>query len=612
MSESLDKFVNLLLRAELITEEQLHSVRKQLEAEGQAAEDDNLAQLLADSGHLTEFQADEIKHGKVEHLVVGDYLILHPVGRGGMGQVFKARHSVMKREVAVKFTLANEEGKIDQNAIDRFQQEVEAASKLSHPNIVSSLDAGRRGDVWYLVMEYVRGRNLAEYVRECGPMSFRQALDCTLQAAQGLEYAHSKGVVHRDIKPSNLLMTSDGQVKVLDMGLARNAYDDQSQTPVVTNAQLTHSGQLLGTVDFMAPEQAIDPRLSDGRADIYSLGCTLYFLLTGALPFRRDGKTTMSRIIAHRETPIPSLCAERVDVPKSFQRIFEKMMAKQVARRYQTVSELIHDLRKAQIQLQSNAQPMAETVTMVTRRRVSPVLRWGLAAVVIGIPLAAGVAIYQANQPAMDQQAVPGYGNVDKAGPALASGPQDLFRNVDLSRHIMTGSGWELDGGDLIVPSGTPSKLRIPTSFPADFQLRIVVTRLAGSGPFVIGISEEGRRFFLLMDAARGGNSRMTALGTKAGRLVVSHQNVLFLDEDQPVDLVLMVAPGKISLDAHGKTILAWEGNLQELSLGAGWGIGDGDAVLIGSNDKGSFEVSHFELIPNTPGNESGIGSGLK
>ena len=604
MSESLDKFVNLLLRAELITEEQLHSVRRQLESEGQAAEDDNLAQLLADSGHLTDFQAEEIKHGKVEHLVVGDYLILHPVGRGGMGQVFKARHSVMKREVAVKFTLANDEGKIDQNAIDRFQQEVEAASKLSHPNIVSSLDAGRRGDVCYLVMEYVRGRNLAEYVREYGPMSFRQALDCTLQAAQGLEYAHSKGVVHRDIKPSNLLMTSDGQVKVLDMGLARNAYEDQSREPTETNAQLTHSGQLLGTVDFMAPEQAIDPRLSDGRADIYSLGCTLYFLLTGALPFRRDGKTTMSRIIAHRETPIPSLCKERVDVPASFQRIFEKMMAKQVARRYQTVSELIHDLRKAQLQLQNSSQTMAETVTMVKRGRVSPAGRRGLAAALIGILIVAGVAVYQANQPPRDSRLAQKT-TADTAGATPPSKPVDLLTQIDLSRHVVAGSGWEIVDDNLIVPSGTPSKLRIPASFPARFRLHIVATRLAGSGPLVVGINEEGRRFFLLIDSARGEESRLTALGTKAGRLVVTHQNVLSLDENESVDLELAVDQETITLSTRQMAILEWNGNLSELSLGAGWGIGEADGVLIGSNDRGRFEVSQLQIIPSAADSQS-------
>ena len=496
---------------------------------GQPTEADDLAHRLAESGHLTEFQASEVRQGKIEHLVVGDYLILDPVGRGGMGQVFKARHAVMKREVAVKFVLANADGKVDPASLERFQREVEAASKLSHPNIVSSLDAGRRGEVCYLVMEYVRGMNLATYVRENGPMTFRHALDCILQAAQGLEYAHRKGFVHRDIKPSNLLMTTEGQVKVLDLGLVRmKAYEDQGRRPE-DEEQLTRSGQLLGTVDFMAPEQAIDPHSSDGRADIYGLGCTLYFLLTGTPPFRRDCNSAMGRIIAHRELPIPLICQARVDVPASFEPIFQKMMAKHVGQRYQTVSELITDLKREQVGLLTGDETLSETQSLNSNKMGGPAASVGVVVAALAVALLVMLGLYQANQPPKTNNdaptAAPSTGDLATPDP---NQPIELLSKIDLSKYVLTGKDWKLEGGKLVVPEGLPSKLYVPIEFPAQFQLHATVTRLKGGGPLVLGMKEDGRSFYVLMDAPRP-DGRLTGLGTKGGSLVQQKNKVLEL-----------------------------------------------------------------------------------
>jgi serine/threonine protein kinase len=292
---------------------------------------DAFARLLIERGLLTEFQAQTLLTGSSLPLVLGDYVLLDKIGAGGMGQVFKAQHRHMKRAVAIKLLSAALIK--DEAAVKRFQREVEAAAKLSHPHIVQAHDASLQRGVWYLVMEYVAGSDLAGIVRQEGPLPLRRALRCLRQTAEGLAYAHRQGIVHRDIKPANLLLDVDENVKILDMGLAR------LEASAARQDDLTGTGQIMGTIDYMAPEQALNTKHADARADIYSLGITLWFLLTGRAAYAGD--TVMEKLLAHREQPIPSLAAICPGVSDALDLVFQRMIAKKPAERYQTMQEVI-------------------------------------------------------------------------------------------------------------------------------------------------------------------------------------------------------------------------------------------------------------------------------
>lgn len=294
---------------------------------------EELARELVRQKKLTKFQAEEVYRGKAKSLVLGNYVLMEKIGAGGMGQVFKARHRRLDRLVAVK--LLPPALMRDPDAIARFEREVKAAAKLRHPNLVAADDADQAHGVHFLVMELVEGSDLSALVKKTGRFSIEKAVNCILQAARGLEAAHRAGIVHRDIKPANLLLNTQGVVKILDMGLARLSVGTDSPH----SADLTSTGAIMGTVDYMAPEQALDSKTADARADIYALGCSLFYLLAGKATY--DGDSLMKKILAHREQPIPSLRAARPEVTEQLDGVFQKMVAKNVEERYQTVTAVI-------------------------------------------------------------------------------------------------------------------------------------------------------------------------------------------------------------------------------------------------------------------------------
>lgn len=332
MPISIAQFLERLQASELVSAKEVEALGARFPKSKRWQDADGLIRELIESKTLTRFQAETILEDRAYTLVLGDYVVLREIGEGGMGHVYLARHRRLKREVALKVLSAN----FTQNeaAIKRFQREMEAAARLSHPNIVATFDAREQSGFHYLVMEYVAGDNLAKVVERVGRLPVATALDYAMQTAKGLAHAHQQGVVHRDIKPANLLLDSEGRVKILDMGIARFDGAMLGGEP----SGITKVGSLMGTAAYMAPEQALDVRKADARSDIYSLGCTLYYLLTGREMYPRD--TYMEQIVAHREDPIPALKNLKGEPPPGLSAVFQKLVAKNPADRFQNMDKV--------------------------------------------------------------------------------------------------------------------------------------------------------------------------------------------------------------------------------------------------------------------------------
>lgn len=275
-----------------------------------------------------------ILHGRIlpgERL--GHFELLEFVGGGGMGKVFRARDTRLARSVALKILMP--EHAADQETVLRFQNEAQSAARLDHENIARVYYVGEDRGLHYIVFEFIEGVNVRDLVAKNGPLPLAEAVSYTLQVAEALTHASARNVVHRDIKPSNLLITPSGQAKLIDMGLARLREVDSP-------ADLTASGVTLGTFDYISPEQARDPRSADVRSDIYSLGCTFFYMLTGRPPF--VGGTMLQKLLQHQGDQPPEVREFRADVPEEVHRILRRMLAKDPARRYATAAELVDDL----------------------------------------------------------------------------------------------------------------------------------------------------------------------------------------------------------------------------------------------------------------------------
>jgi serine/threonine protein kinase len=334
---SAEQLIETLAEAGLVTGEESAALRAGWRDKKQSPDGEKLAKELVRQGKLTRYQAAAAYQRRIDRLVLGNYVLLDQLGAGAMGQVYRARHRRMDRVVALK--VLSRKLLESPAAVARFEREVKAAARLVHPNIVTAYDADQEAETHFLVMEYVEGCDLATLVKRQGPLPVAQATDCIIQAAKGLEHAHAEGVIHRDIKPSNLLLDKRGMVKVLDMGLAlleaaQSAESGASAAPASTEEKAS----IIGTPEYLSPEQATT-RQADARSDIYSLGCTWHYLLTGRPPF--EGANVRDWIRAHQQAAIPAISAGREDVSPAMEAAFRKMLAKQPAERFQTMREVI-------------------------------------------------------------------------------------------------------------------------------------------------------------------------------------------------------------------------------------------------------------------------------
>lgn len=331
---SVKNFLELVQRSQLVDSDLLRTTLLKYKAE----HDDQLpadakvvADYLVQAGLLTDWHCTKLFDRKYKGFFLGKYKLLGHIGTGGMSSVYLAEHILMRRQRAIKVLPKSRVG--DSSYLQRFHREAQATAALEHPNVVRAYDVDNEGDTHYLVMEYVKGQDIQNIVNAQGGLSYTKAAEYIVQAARGLAYSHGEGLVHRDVKPANLLVDEEGVVKILDLGLALFSEDENASLTVL------HNENVLGTADYLAPEQAINSHEVDGRADIYGLGCTFYFVLTGHAPFNEG--TLAQRIARHQTQMPPDIREDRPDCPRELVDICVKMIQKKADDRFQSCTEVV-------------------------------------------------------------------------------------------------------------------------------------------------------------------------------------------------------------------------------------------------------------------------------
>lgn len=334
---SVPQFLDLLRRSGLVDSAKLDDALLSIEEDANEERLDDVQYVssqLVKRYFLTVWHVRQLLKGRYKGFFLRQYKILGHLGSGGMSTVYLAEHTLMQRRVAIKVLPRK---RLDKSIyLERFIREAQAIASLDHPNIVRAYDFDREGDIHYIVMEYFQGENLQKIVERDKPVEFSRIVNTLRQVADALAHAHAIGVVHRDVKPSNILVNSEGTTKILDLGLA--LLDERIYEGRITHIQ---EDTILGTADYLAPEQALDSHKVDARADIYGLGGVLYFCLTGHPPFPEG--SVSKRLLAHQQTEPPSVLIDRPDTPKDLVEICQKMMSKKPEDRQQSALEVARD-----------------------------------------------------------------------------------------------------------------------------------------------------------------------------------------------------------------------------------------------------------------------------
>jgi serine/threonine protein kinase len=315
-----DVFLKTVARSGLISDERLQKAVASA-SDVTLHHADQLADYLTQQGLLSAFQASKLLQGVDRGLVLGPYHILAPVGRGGMSAVYLARDTRNQRLVALK-VLPPQRYMQEERQLLRFRREMEICAKVSHPHLTRTFDSGVLNNVYYIAMEYVPGVTLRRKVADVGPLPVARCARLFAQVASALDHAHSQGLIHRDLKPANIMITPNGHAKVLDLGLALIEGEELPEDKTIVGGQ----GYVVGTMDFVAPEQVTDATGVDGRADLYSFGCSLFYALTGRPPF--PGGTSQQKIRRHLNELPPSIADLNPTVPAGFVKLIEQLMSK--------------------------------------------------------------------------------------------------------------------------------------------------------------------------------------------------------------------------------------------------------------------------------------------
>jgi serine/threonine-protein kinase len=326
--------LRVIRRSGVLADRQFEAVRTQVKSGAYPSDPHALAERLVQEEILTPFQANRLLQNKSHGLVIDRYVLLERLGEGAMGRVFKAQHRLMGRVVAIKLIAPQYATRA--KTIARFRRELRLVGRLDHPHIVRAYDAAQIGESFYLVMEYARGQSLDRVYGTRGPLPPEEVIDYAAQAALGLAHAHAQGIVHRDVKPSNLLLTDDRQIKVLDLGLG-TLIDADDQSSFATAAD-----RAVGTIDFMSPEQASGGDL-DGRSDCFALGCTMYCLMSGRIPFPAD--TELKRLVRRLEGPPVPITDYLPNLPAAVVQVLDKLLARDCKDRFPTAADAAAALR---------------------------------------------------------------------------------------------------------------------------------------------------------------------------------------------------------------------------------------------------------------------------
>ncbi len=532
---------------------------------------------LVSEGMLNDVRAAQLKTTIHElSLQLGDYEIQEQLGQGGMGVVYRAFDPVMHRTVAIKVLTEDRTG--SKEAVERFRREIRLLAGLSHENIVRAFHAkvDPATNTHYLVMEHVEGVDLDALVRRLGRLSIPDACELVRQAAVGLQHAHETDLIHRDIKPSNLMLTSRGQVKVLDLGLARL----RSANEAGDLERLTNPGQVMGTVHFMAPEQATETRAVDIRADIYSLGCTLYKFLTGETPYGNDeGATPLLIIMQHAKEEFPRVTKRRPEVPAGLVRVLAKMVAKSPDDRPSTPAKVAAQLKP--LCRGSNLPALFEayeTGTLPPSVPTASPRKW-LRRTFVGALLIAGLGIA---------------GSVFLPRPTPADPSVDLLALIDVNRDAVRGD-WEKADGLLKSPAKLPRAcLRLPKTLPAEFRLEITADRKDGVDLMFVNRSRE-TPFALRLSQKAVPKADVVAAAEDEGPVLQRPWDVENLYNPKPQTFVFLVRSDKLRIERDGK-LLAERSNDPPLPANL-----DGIPNRLGFylvTDRSQYEFPRIRLLP--------------
>ena len=395
------QFYEVLSRSQILSSKQLAAVEKQIRQTRNSTSTHQLVTRLIDRGWVTKWQSEKLLRGRYKGFFLDKYKLTDHLGTGGMSTVYLAEHTLTHQQRAIKVLPRKRLN--DRSYLLRFYREARAIAALNHRNIIRIFDVNHQNDTHFMVMEYVQGSDLFDEVTDNGPVGFEFARDCIAQAAEGLAHAHQNHLIHRDIKPANLFRTQNGVVKVLDLGLALLKSEDDDH-----GLSRQFNENTMGTADYLSPEQAINSHDIDQRADIYSLGCTLYFLLTGQPPFNEG---TLAQRIAKHQTVMPTEVAGlRKDCPEGLQQICMKMMAKNPNDRFGDCRQLIaaiHADSDSGININTGKhKPAISTNRDSTSRKKKHKFPWMMAAmllVLLAIPTTLGTYLWMSRS----------HGNVD-------------------------------------------------------------------------------------------------------------------------------------------------------------------------------------------------------